>query len=274
MKDARAVLAGRVSLLTSTKNSRFAKGWLRVLAYCVVLGSAEVAALAVLMAGMAVTASASPAQTAQACRELQNFNQPESRDTNGRINVEAALIHVVNCNGRQFYIYQYLKRPGFRAILPPDYAHAIGGRDFATYAEALAAAFAASNGGNAAAPAAPGQPQAPGAGGGPAKAIGWMDYPLTATRGYDKNGQRFTYTCPPNGAPFRITGTDFYLDDTSICTAAVQVGLITFARGGTVTVQVERPGPTKYVGSTRNGVTSNSYDNGTNPTLGAFVFVK
>jgi hypothetical protein len=37
------------------------------------------------------------------------------------------------------YIYEYLNRPGFRAIAPPDWSHALGGRDFATYDEAVRA---------------------------------------------------------------------------------------------------------------------------------------
>jgi hypothetical protein len=105
-------------------------------------------------------------------------------------------------------------------------------------------------------------------------AIKWSDYPLVASRGYDKNGQRFVYGCPPNGTPFSISGTDIYTDDSSICTAAVHAGLITFGSGGTVTVEVRRPGPNRYMGSSRNGVNSRGYDNGNNPTLGAFVFVR
>jgi hypothetical protein len=103
--------------------------------------------------------------------------------------------------------------------------------------------------------------------------IKWGDYPLTSHRGYDKSGQRSTYTCPPNGTPASIWGTDYYTDDSSLCTAAVHAGLISFASGGTVTVEVQRPGLARYVGSTRNGVTSRDYDNGPNPSLGAFVFV-
>lgn len=110
--------------------------------------------------------------------------------------------------------------------------------------------------------------------------IKWTDYPLTAARGHDVNGQRSTFTCPPGGDPGianragRITGTDVYSDDSPICVAAVHAGLIGFAGGGTVTVQVMRPGPTQLVGSTRNGVTSLSNNNGAYPTLGAYTFVR
>jgi hypothetical protein len=53
------------------------------------------------------------------------------------------VIHVIACNDRQFYIYQYVNRQGFRAILPPDWGHAIGGRDFGTFEEATTAACGA-----------------------------------------------------------------------------------------------------------------------------------
>ena len=75
------------------------------------------------------------------CQTVQRINQPESRDAAGRIRVEAATIHVMNCPSRgQIYIYQYLNRPGFRAIRPPDWGHSIGDRDFPTFEQAQQAA--------------------------------------------------------------------------------------------------------------------------------------
>jgi hypothetical protein len=73
---------------------------------------------------------------------LRVLGQQETRDYWGRITQEAATIHIVACNGsnRQIYIYEYLRRPGFRAIAPPDWSHPLGGRDYATYNEALGAA--------------------------------------------------------------------------------------------------------------------------------------
>ena len=72
---------------------------------------------------------------------LRVLGQQEARDYWGHITQEAATVRIVACNGsgRQVYIYQYLNRPGFRAILPPDFGHALGGRDFATYDEAVRA---------------------------------------------------------------------------------------------------------------------------------------
>jgi hypothetical protein len=73
-----------------------------------------------------------------------------------------------------------------------------------------------------------------------------------------ENGQRFSYSCPPGGAPGNVWGTDVYTDDSSICTAAVHAGLITLANGGTVTIEM-RPGQSSYAASRRNGVGSSSY---------------
>ena len=85
-----------------------------------------------------------------------------------------------------------------------------------------------------------------------------------------KNGQRFTYYLPPGGsASGRLWGTDVYTDDSSIGTAAVHAGLISFQNGGTVTIEI-RQGQSSFSATTRNGVTSNAY--GSWP--GSFVFVR
>lgn len=104
--------------------------------------------------------------------------------------------------------------------------------------------------------------------------IAWSDYPLVSRRGSDKNGQRYIYSCPANGTPSRVWGTDIYSDDSSICTAAVHAKLISFSSGGTVTVEVQRPGPKFLEGSLRNGVRSDEFNNGPNPTQGGFVFIR
>ena len=71
-------------------------------------------------------------------------------------------------------------------------------------------------------------------------------------------GERFLFQCPPGGSDLSIWGTDVYTADSSVCTAAVHAGLITLAAGGAVTIEI-RPGQDSYVGSTRNGITSNEY---------------
>ena len=63
--------------------------------------------------------------------------QSELRDASGRLVREAAKVYVIGCNGQGFYIYEYLNRPGYRAIRPPDWSHSIGGRDFETYEDAV-----------------------------------------------------------------------------------------------------------------------------------------
>jgi hypothetical protein len=79
------------------------------------------------------------------CSVERTFDQPESRDPSGtRVLVEASTIRIVDCDGEELWVYEYDRRPGsgpqFRVIRPPDFAHAIGGRDFSSYGEALAAA--------------------------------------------------------------------------------------------------------------------------------------
>ena len=79
-------------------------------------------------------------QIASAPPIVQNIGQPENRDSNGRVTQEAAVIHVVSCNSHQFFIYEYQNRKAFRAINPPDYGHALGGKDFTSYFDAVNAA--------------------------------------------------------------------------------------------------------------------------------------
>ena len=74
----------------------------------------------------------------------------------------------------------------------------------------------------------------------------------------DDVGDEFTYDCPADGTEHTIWGTNTYTDDSSICTAAVHMGLITFDDGGEVTIVIE-DGLDEYIGSESNDVTSNSY---------------
>ncbi len=82
-------------------------------------------------------------------------------------------------------------------------------------------------------------------------------------------GQKFSYDCPPNGTPSLIWGTGLYTDDSSVCTAAVHAGLITFEQGGIVTIKV-RPSDKEYQGSVQNHVVSGSWA----IASGSYVFVK
>lgn len=70
-------------------------------------------------------------------------------------------------------------------------------------------------------------------------------------------GQRFTFNCPaaPKGSKMRrISGTDSYAFNSTICVAALHAGKIT-QDGGLVHLQLD-DGKDKLVGSIRNGVES------------------
>jgi hypothetical protein len=85
--------------------------------------------------------------------------------------------------------------------------------------------------------------------------ITWSD---TASGYRDQVNDTMTFTLVAGGSPGTVWGTDVYTDDSSIGTAAVHAGLITFAAGGTVTIRI-LPGQASYSGTTRNGVTSLDY---------------
>jgi hypothetical protein len=72
-------------------------------------------------------------------------------------------------------------------------------------------------------------------------------------------GRRATYACPPFGTPYWVWGTDVYTDDSSVCTAAVHVGLITLLDGGTVTIEM-LDGQSSYQGTLRYGIQTYDWD--------------
>ena len=72
------------------------------------------------------------------------------------------------------------------------------------------------------------------------------------------DGKTFTLACSPGGTAHSVWGSDIYTSDSSICTAAVHSGLITYQQGGTVTIEL-RPGRTIYGCSERNGVTTSPF---------------
>jgi hypothetical protein len=95
---------------------------------------------------LAMTSAVLPfvSQAAHAYTITGKNHQAEQRAGN-RITVEESWIHIVVCNGAgekggQYYVYQYVKRNGFRAILPPNWGSPIGGRDFGSFAQAASAA--------------------------------------------------------------------------------------------------------------------------------------
>ncbi len=84
-----------------------------------------------------------------------------------------------------------------------------------------------------------------------------------------QNGTTHDVTCTPGGTARSVWGTGTYTDDSSVCTAAVQSGLVTFAQGGTVTFEIAA-GRGSYDGGTANGVTSQPYGS----FAGSFTFPK
>jgi hypothetical protein len=97
--------------------------------------------------------------------------------------------------------------------------------------------------------------------------MGGGSWTADATPFRGTNGRRYLYVCPGGGRIGTVYGTNVYTDDSSVCTAAVQVGLITAPNGGRVTAEIA-PGQRSYVSATANGVTSRSYTS----WLGSFRF--
>jgi hypothetical protein len=85
--------------------------------------------------------------------------------------------------------------------------------------------------------------------------VGSIGWDVDARTYNGMNYTRYVYTLPAGGTASDVWGTDTYTDDSSIGSAAVHAGLITFADGGTVTIRI-LPGQSQYTGTTRNGVTS------------------
>ncbi|MBI5187351.1 MAG: hypothetical protein HZA01_16720 [Nitrospinae bacterium] len=88
--------------------------------------------------------------------------------------------------------------------------------------------------------------------------MGDITWTTTASAYSANNGNKYSGVCPPKGAASTFWGTDTYTSDSSLCSAAVHMGLITYADGGRITIVVKE-GMSSYASTTRNGVTSNSY---------------
>ena len=85
-----------------------------------------------------------------------------------------------------------------------------------------------------------------------------ISWDTTTTTFKGEPGQIFKFRCPESGTAYPIYGNDIYTFDSSICTAAVHVGVISLADGGVVTVEI-RPGREIYGSTTRNGIKSNTW---------------
>ena len=97
--------------------------------------------------------------------------------------------------------------------------------------------------------------------------VGWAWHDSPADH-RDAIGRQFDYVCPPNGGLRDIWGTGVYSDDSSVCTAAVHMGMLTREVGGRVRVVI-RPGQEAYQGSIQHGIVSSD----TGPWDGSFSVV-
>jgi hypothetical protein len=118
-----------------------------------IVGGAATAVLALVVAGFfllpgrpaeraATGTGISTPQTIPGARIIATERQAETRDASGKLTREAAVINFVACDGGvkpDLYVYDYFNRKGFRAIQPPNWGEALGGRDFASLNEAIAA---------------------------------------------------------------------------------------------------------------------------------------
>lgn len=91
---------------------------------------------------------------------------------------------------------------------------------------------------------------------------GQIDWHTSYDRVPDGFQTPITVVCPADAAPASfggLIGTDVYRSDSAICVAAVHAGVITPRAGGLVTITV-RPKQEALPGSTRNGVSSQSWE--------------
>lgn len=80
----------------------------------------------------------------------------------------------------------------------------------------------------------------------------------TSAAGLSLVNRPLTVICPPQGKSTAVWGTDTYTDDSSICSAAVHAGVITFEAGGRVTIE-DVGAQESHTGSERNGVSSREF---------------
>lgn len=93
----------------------------------------------------------------------------------------------------------------------------------------------------------------------------------TSAVGYESQlGRVLTYICPSKLNTSReIWGTDIYMYESPICTAAVHAGVFTPGASGQVTIVIG-PGAKLFEGTERNGVKSSSYG----PRHSTYSFIK
>ena len=81
------------------------------------------------------------------------------------------------------------------------------------------------------------------------------------SRAYDLEGEvgdSFAVTCPENGDTSSIWGTEIYTSDSSMCTAAAHMGLITLEDGGSFVVTFLE-GQEEYEGTEQNDIETSNW---------------
>jgi hypothetical protein len=81
--------------------------------------------------------------------------------------------------------------------------------------------------------------------------------PITMRQYRGRTGMRIRVNCHPAAIAGKVWGTNLYIDDSSVCAAAVHAGRIG-PNGGMVLVEISLGG-TSFQGSYRNGINSASY---------------
>jgi hypothetical protein len=84
----------------------------------------------------------------------------------------------------------------------------------------------------------------------------WVTENAISLRG--EIGKQVSFRFPPGGTAAPVWGSEPYTDDSSIGTAAVHSGLISFAEGGVVTIEIGEGQPS-YAGSDQHGITTSLY---------------
>lgn len=87
------------------------------------------------------------------------------------------------------------------------------------------------------------------------ESMAWDTWLANACEHRAQVGLTIEYACAPDGLSHEVTGSRWYTDDSSVCSAGVHAGVISADEGGKVSVVI-RAGRAGYIGSMRNGVDS------------------
>lgn len=108
--------------------------------------------------------------------------------------------------------------------------------------------------------------------GGPGQAVTWTSNLGTFGERGRTVGSVIAFTCPADGFPGLVFGTDTYAGFSSLCTSAVHAGRIRRYEGGYTVIQVV-PGLAMYRGSRGHEITSGDWTEDVVPPEPAFIFL-